>query len=253
MGIRYCMYCGMVISRKANICPECGNSLKLSAPKIKPQTTEKLLDLNKLLPKNRLHRRKQNNIALCFAVGLLAVSCGSAFFIMDVSGKIKRARSRHLENMMDEQRDTTTPHHEIKIPEMSMPVIEIPDIQIPTAPAAAFAVESYAVETNHMGETVLYVNINYTNKAETEECFLTNFLISVHQEGAVCRLTAGDPAKAQHLTERVQPDETVSVSEAFIIQADKEATVSVASFLGYETYLEETVFPHSDGTVSVSE
>ncbi|MBR4201809.1 MAG: zinc ribbon domain-containing protein [Oscillospiraceae bacterium] len=251
MGIRYCMHCGMPVSRKAVFCPECGASLKEAAPRKESDSAAPRDALKKPAPEGRVNRRKRkaNKIAWLFAAGMTAAVCIAAFFILDAGEKIKYARSRRQENIMDAQRSATD-HPRIRIPEISIPDISIPDIQIPEPPAAAFAVEGYETETNLKGDTVLYVSIRYTNEAEDEECFLTNFQISVQQEGARCKQTAGDPAKENHLTDLVQPDETVLISAAFIIQAEKEATVSVGAFFGKDNYLEQTVLPHSDGTVS---
>lgn len=244
MGVRYCMYCGMPIPRKAKICPECGNSLKAAAPK--PASP-------RIAPAGRSDRRKHtpNKKASLAAVSLIAVTCAAFIIILNAGKKIENARSRHRENVMDAERKET--HLKIDMPEFSMPDISIPDLQLPEPPAAEFAVESYAVETDLMGNTVLYVNISYTNKAETQECFMTNFHITVQQDGGTCRQTAGDPTRENHLTDSVQPDETALISEAFIIEPEKKTTVSLRAFFGADNYLEEIVLPHEDGTVTVRE
>ena len=51
----------------------------------------------------------------------------------------------------------------------------------------------------------------------------------------------------------VKPDETILTTTAFIISAEKETTVAVGAYFADENYLEETILPHADGTVSVSE
>ena len=245
MGVRYCMYCGMPVPRKAKICPECGNSLKAAAPKPAAPRID---------PADRMRRRKQhtpNKKAALTAVSLLAVTCTAVIIILNAGSKIENARSRHRENMMDAQRKET--HLKIDMPEFSMPDISIPDLKLPEPPEAEFAVESYAVETDLMGNTVLYVNINYTNKAETKECFLSNFRVTVQQDGGTCRQTAGDPEKENHLLDSVEPDETALISEAFIIEPEKKTTVSLSAFFGEGNYLEEIVLPHADGTVTVRE
>ena len=246
MENRYCMHCGMPIPRKAKICPECGTVLSRSAMRNDPQPPQK---------NQRIRGGKQtaNKLGLFLVIGFFGVFCAALFFIANIAGKIKNANSRHREAEYETQHTASSQARpEISIPEISMPEISFPDIHFPEPPAAAFAVESYEIETNLMGETVLYVNISYTNKAEDQQSFFTNFRISVQQDGNACMQTAGNPAKENHLMEQIQPDETALVSEAFIISTEKETAVSVSAFLGGETYLEETVLPHADGTVSVS-
>lgn len=246
MKNRYCINCGMPVPRKAKICPECGCSLKLPVPpldKLQPDSPH---------PKRR-SKPKINRKALFYAVGLILVFSVLVFLTPTVVTKIQFARSRHQENMLDEQRASTTTRPEFSIPEISMPEIAIPDIRLPEPPPAAFALESYEIKTNPEGETVLYVNVSYTNIAEDKQCFMINYKISVQQEGAECKITAGDPAKDNHLLDQLQPDETAVISEAFIIQAEKETTVSVSAYLGGEKYVKETMIPHTDGTVSASE
>ena len=255
MGSRYCMHCGMPVPRRARICPECGSPLKMSAPPNAPDPTNPRIFPEQMKPADKTHRKKHtsNKSAIVFAVGFIAIFSAAAFFIMRAGKNIENARSRHRENMMDAQRKATTTRPEIKIPEFSMPEISIPDIKLPEPPAAAFSVDSYAVEKNLLGETVLYVNLNYTNKAENKECFLKSFKISVQQDGEACKQTAGDPTRENHLLEHVPPDETVLISEAFIISTEKETNVSVTAFFSEGSCLEETILPHADGTVSVSE
>ena len=250
MGIRYCMHCGMPVPRRAKICPECGRSLKMRAPQNAPEP--------RVLPerpaaKGRTPRGKQpaDKKASCFALGLIALLCTAALIIINAGDRIENARSRRREKKTDTQHNTATTRREIKIPEIIMPDITIPDIQLPQPPAAEFSAESYTVETNLLGETVLYVNINYTNKAETPECFLTSFQISVQQDDKACLMTAGNPAQENHLMDQVQPDETALISEAFIISPEKEAAVSVNAYFSDDTYLEQSILPHADGTVSV--
>ena len=251
MGIRYCMHCGMPVPRRADFCPECGSSLKEPAPKDYPQQAVPAASPERPEPAGRTRRRNQrtNKAVLYAAAGLTAVCGIIAFFILNVGEKMQYARSRHQENLMEAER-AEKKHPEISIPDISIPEIAFPDIQLPEPPAAAFAVESYEIETGLTGETVLYVNLSYTNNAENRECFLTNFKISVQQAGEACRQIACDPARENHITDQVQPDETARISAAFIIQAEQETTVSVAAFLGEGNYLEEIIVPHSDGTVS---
>lgn len=238
MGIRYCMHCGMPVPQKAVFCPKCGAPMKIRAPH---KSRQKAAQRSKSSPAKT---------ALYLAAGLTGAVCAAAFFILHGGEKIEQAKSRHRENMLNAERNTTEPPSEFSIPDISLPEISLPEIHLPQPPAAAFSLESYAVGSNPAGETVLYVDISYTNKAEDEKCFLTNFKISVRQDGTACRQTAGKPAAENHLTDHVQPDETALISEAFLIQADREATVSVTAFLGEDNYLEETILPHADGTVS---
>ena len=239
MKEHYCINCGARIPRRAKICQECGFSMNLSAPNME----------------SRLRGTKHLTLiltAIAFAF-LIALSAG-VYFIFRAAGEIRNARSRHRENVMDEERSAQEKSHpEFSMPEISMPEIVIPEIHFPEPPAAAFAPESYEIETDLTGETVLYVNIRYTNKAEEAHCFLTNFKITVQQDGEICRQTAGDPTRENHLLEDVQPDETVLISEAFVIGTEKETSVSVNAFFSGNKYLEETIIPHADGTVSAAE
>ena len=132
-----------------------------------------------------------------------------------------------------------------------MPEIYIPEIHMPEPPAASFSVESYDIETNQNGETVLYVNVSYTNDAEDKQCFMTNFKISVQQEGEDCKQTALRPDMENNMFDHVQPDETSLISRAFIIDDEKEALVSVDALFSNVNYVKETVLPTTDGTVSV--
>ena len=258
MGIHYCMYCGMPIPRKARICPECGASQELPPPQSETQEPQpRLAEETKRTPQQRQRsrrRRKTNNmIAVCFVIGMTVIFGAVLFLVFDAAEGIRRARSRHQENQMDAQGSSKPTIREFSMPEISMPEISIPEIHLPEPPAAEFTVESYQTETNLLGETVLYVNLNYKNTDETAKCFLTSFRISVEQEGTSCRLTAGDPTKENHIASEVQPDETVTVTEAFLISPEKETAVSVHAYFGAEPYLEDTILPHADGTVSAAE
>lgn len=256
METRYCMYCGMPIPRKAKICPECGANQDLSAqkdpqPYVMPQLSREQINpqrqVRKMLSKQQTDRRALVVVAVFFIAFLTMLF--TAFFVTKMT---KNARSRHRENQIDEQRrEKERTHPQISLPDFSMPDFSLPEFHLPEPPPADFAFAGYAVETNLRGETVLYVDVDYTNLAETQECFLTGFHITVAQEGEACKQTAGNPARENHLLEYVQPDETALVSEAFVIDAEKETTVSVVAYLGGEIYLEETVIPHADGTVSV--
>ena len=249
MKTRHCQHCGMPIPRRAKICPECGTSQKHSVP---PTSAAPRFAQEQPGQAGRAHRGQQaaNQKGCCCLIAFIVLFIAAGVIILTVTDKIERARSRHREKSTDVQHGTTV-RPEIKIPEMSMPEISIPDIKLPEPPAAEFAVDSYTVGTNLFGETVLYVNVNYTNKAETPECFLTCFQISVQQDDEMCIMTAGNPAQENHLMDQVQPDETALISEAFIISAEKEAAVSVNAFFSDDTYLEQTILPHADGTVSV--
>ena len=97
------------------------------------------------------------------------------------------------------------------------------------------------------------MNVNYTNKAENPKCFMTVFQIAVQQEGMLCQMTAGDPERENHVLDQVPPNETVLISEAFLIDTEKETTVSVSAYFGEDNYLEETILPHTDGTITVCE
>jgi uncharacterized Zn finger protein (UPF0148 family) len=252
------MYCGMPIPRKVKICPECGANQDLSAqkdpqPYVMPQLSREQINpqrqVRKMLSKQQTDRRALVVVAVFFIAFLTMLF--TAFFVTKMT---ENARSRHREDQIDEQRrEKERTHPQISLPDFSMPDFSFPEIRLPEPPPADFAFAGYAVETNLRGETVLYVDVDYTNLADTQECFLTGFHITVEQEGESCRQTAGDPARENHLLGYVQPDETALVSEAFVIDAEKETTVSVVAFLGGEIYLEETVIPHADGTVSVCE
>ena len=252
MGIRYCLHCGMPVPRRAKICPECGTSLNVPVPHNTPEPTVPRSSPVKPKRANQTHRSKQNKNARPFAAVVIAVCCAIAFFILNAGDKIENARSRHRENMMDAERNTTT-RPASGISEFSMPDFSFPDIQLPKPPPAAFTAESYEVKTNPAGETVLYVNINYTNLAEEKELFLTNFRISVQQNGEECTQTAGDFTPENHLIKQVQPDETVLISAAFLISAEQETTISVCEIFGEKSYLGDTILPHADGTVTVNE
>ena len=250
MKMQYCMHCGMPVPRRAKICPECGNTMKQSAP----QTIVPRFSPEKPGAAGRTHRGTQsvNKSALVVSTVAVVVAVAAISVFMTVADNLKDARSRHRENRTEQQRGTAG-HPEISIPEISIPEISVPDLHLPEPPAAEFAAESYEVKTNPAGDTVLYVNLSYTNKAEEQKRFLTNFRISVQQEGELCRQTVGNPENGNGLMSPVQPEETALISEAFIIQAEKEATVSVNALFGKEVIWEETVFPQADGAVSVAE
>ena len=247
MEEHYCINCGMPIPRKTRICPECGASQILIVPR---KNTQQSVPYQRYKPRST--RRAAVITGLCFAAVAFFVGFVVILFAADVPDRIKRAHSRHLENQMDAERmEKEKAHPKISIPEISMPEIHIPEIHLPEPPAAEFAAESYTVETNLAGQTVLYVNISYTNRDGKAQCFLTGYRISVQQDGEACRQTAGNPKRENHLMSLVQPEETALVSEAFVISAEKETTVSVSAYFGGETYLEETVIPHADGSVTV--
>ncbi len=254
MGIRYCIHCGMPIPRKVKVCPECGTSQIISAPRNDLRSIEMPQFSQKKAVRRpdrgtRRGQQKPNRFALLLIAGFLAVFCITVFFVVKASDEIKNARSRHRENMLDSQR---TRRPVISIPDISMPDISFPDIRLPEPPPATFAAAGYETETDLTGEMFLNVNIYYTNIAEERQCFLTNFRISVQQEGKACRQTVST-AKENRLMGYVQPDETALISEAFFVTPEKEATVTVSALFGADIYLEETVLPHADGTVTVCE
>ena len=254
MGIRYCIHCGMPIPRKVKVCPECGTSQIVSEPRNDLRSIEMPRFSQKKAvrrPERRTRRggQKPKRSALLMTAGILAVFCVAVFFVLKASKEARNARSRQRENMLDSQR---TRRREISIPDISMPDISFPDIRLPEAPPAAFAPAGYETGTDLMGETFLNVNIYYTNIAEERQCFLTNFRISVQQEGEACRQTVSD-VKENRLMGYVQPDETALVSEAFLVTPEKEATVTVSALFSDDICLEETVLPHADGTVTVCE
>lgn len=267
MGNRYCKNCGMPVPGQESICPECGYSLEESAPEIVPQQIVPRISLKKQdqVPAGtedmqQSGQRKSKKTAL-FVVGGSVIMLCALFFILDIPGEIRKAASRHREEMMSEERTGTAERPDLNIPEMpaisqiSIPEVSvsIPNIQFPKPPEAEFSMESYSVKTNQNGETVLDVTVNYTNKAEEEEYYLTNFTVVVKQDDEACKYASSVPENETHMTAKVLPDETILVSQDFVITPEKETTVSVIAFFGEDAYLQETILPHADGTVSVCE
>lgn len=257
MNTRYCMYCGMPIPRRADICPECGNSLKFPIPQNHARRySQENTNQRRTKQAGRNLNKKQvsgKNAAL-IGLGVVAVFFASVFGIMRTARMIENARSRHRENEMDAQRqEKERAHPHISIPDLSMPDFSFPDIQLPEPPQAEFAVTGYEIQTDPAGKTVLYVNVSYTNKSEKEQCFLVNYKISVEQDGENCRQTAVDPNRENHLTDLIQPDETAQITEAFFISTEKETNVTLTAYLGGEPYLVEAIIPRADGTVAESD
>lgn len=249
MGNRYCENCGLPVPRKAKICPECRASLNRADVQNGPCQSVPPQFSDEQHTEHRINDKKQPNNKIAIFTAIVSIVL-FGILIFNVPHKIKNAISRHRENMMVEQ-NTETTRPKISIPEISMPEIYIPEIHMPEPPAASFSVESYDIETNQNGETVLYVNVSYTNDAEDKQCFMTNFKISVQQEGEDCKQTALRLDMENHMFDHVQPDETSLISRAFIIDDEKEALVSVDALFSNVNYVKETVLPNTDGTVSV--
>lgn len=256
MKTRYCMYCGMPIPHNAKICPECGSSLNitpLNRRREKKQNYNKQPTVKKVRS-NPDELQRARKIALRIGLIFPFVFFAAVFCFIRAARMIENARSRHRENQMDAERiEKEKRHPHISIPDFSMPDFSFPDIQLPEPPPAEFSVEGYELGTNLTGETVLLVNVSYTNKAETAQCFLMHYRISVQQNGEECPQTAVDPQRENHLVDLVEPDETVQITEAFLISTETEAAVSLRAFFDKNPYLEETVVPHDDGTVTAGE
>ena len=231
--MKYCPHCNAPIHKHTRLCPDCGRPLHGSGSREQTGSSNS--------QKNSAGRKGCAVLVIVLVAFIFIVLTVFRFII----GTVKEQSRRHERRGDDEQ------SYSENVPEIittfTIPTPWDPDSP-PTAttpvqePTTSVSVQQYDITKNPFGETVLTVDLLFSNEGDTPVSFFTKYRAQAFQNGVECRVTFADAESAQKETLNVQPGSSLTVPQSFVLNDDSEISFVVSNF-GFDTsvVLEQTL------------
>lgn len=278
--MKYCPHCGLPVhNKRAGICEECGKPLSGSARRKEQRTAESKPHEPRDLARDMLsnfesaHNRQKKmmrRFKVIAALITLAACLLIAYAVVNMTSHVKNRRT-----IREHATEYSVP--EFSIPEFSRPEISVPEFSWPDsafpaqdapvipspgeldgespvnpdgtsgdtsgeADALPYSVTltGHEMTTNLFGENVLVLDLEFTNNSSTAASFFQTLTAKVTQNGSQCMQTAATVDPALTGVNTVEPGASCKVQLAFIAAPDTETQITVSTWRGQQTVMEES-------------